>query len=52
VVEVESRTSMKGSMVVRASNGDAKGKTVKTEPTMSTINTEKNPPSQGIKGEI
>jgi hypothetical protein len=49
IIEVETRTSMKGS-AIRASSGSAGAKA--KEQTMSTINSEKNPPSEGIKKEI
>ena len=54
MVEVETRTSMKGSGV-RVSTGSAglKPKEIANkEATVSTINSDKNPPSEGIKREI
>ncbi len=57
MVEVETRTSMKGGKSVRASVASS-AKEVKPKENMSmedmgsTINTEKNPPSEGIKVEI
>ena len=56
MVEVETRTSMKGATSIRASVASAKAAKPKDimslEDMASTINTEKNPPSEGIKVEI
>ena len=54
MVEVETRTSMKGAASIRASVTSAKAMKPKEsmEEMSSTINTEKNPPSEGIKVEI
>jgi len=56
MVEVETRTSMKGAASIRASVTSAKAvkpkESMSMEEMSSTINTEKNPPSEGIKVEI
>lgn len=56
MVEVETRTSMKGATSVRASVASAKAAKPKDimslEDMASTINTEKNPPSESVKVEI
>ena len=56
MVEVETRTTMKGAASVRASLASAKASKPKEimslEDMASTINTEKSPPSEGIKVDI